>query len=192
MYHKGLSRQIIIDQAIEIIQEEGEENFSLHILASRLGVKTASLYTHIHNLEDVLNEVGLYSIALQKEYEMKYIGDLKGAQAIKALAKGYYEFAINNRSLYKINMNVIHSSDVLMIQGRSLKEPIEKALADFELSQDEVIQWQRILRCIMHGYIDQQDLGFFNMYKADKEEAYNMAIQCFIDGLNTYIQNKKG
>jgi len=43
----GLNKEYIIDQAMEMVEQDGSSAFSLHLLAARLGVKTPSLYKHI-------------------------------------------------------------------------------------------------------------------------------------------------
>ncbi len=47
MFHKGLNKEIIVNAAKELIEQEGVQNFSMRKLADKLEVKTASLYTPI-------------------------------------------------------------------------------------------------------------------------------------------------
>ena len=51
MYHKGLTKGIILQNAIKIIEDTGIKGFTMKLLADTLGVKTASLYKHYDNLD---------------------------------------------------------------------------------------------------------------------------------------------
>ena len=55
-----ISRTAAIQAAIEIIDEEGLENFNLVRLAQRMGVRTPSLYHHFEDRSEVLNAIGRY------------------------------------------------------------------------------------------------------------------------------------
>ncbi len=45
------------------------------------------------------------------------------------------------------------------------------------------MHWQRILRSVMHGFVDHEEAGGFSHFPIDKNESYLMAIQCVADGL---------
>ena len=45
MFHKGLTKEIVVEVAKELIEGTGFGAFSMRALAEKLGVKTASLYT---------------------------------------------------------------------------------------------------------------------------------------------------
>ncbi len=49
MGSKGLTKEIIVQEAVALIEESGQWVISLHELARRLQVKTPSLYNHIAN-----------------------------------------------------------------------------------------------------------------------------------------------
>lgn len=51
---KGITKDEIIKEAKVLIQENGLSVFSLHVLASNLEVKTASLYSHVSGLDEVI------------------------------------------------------------------------------------------------------------------------------------------
>ncbi|MFE1644177.1 TetR/AcrR family transcriptional regulator C-terminal domain-containing protein [Microbacterium sp. P01] len=67
-----LSRDLIVDSALEMIDESGAQGLSMRSLAQRLNVEAMSLYRYVHGKEDLLEGVvallmsGLVS-ALEKE-----------------------------------------------------------------------------------------------------------------------------
>jgi len=52
-----LSRERIVDAALDLIDEVGAETFSVNLLAARLGVRPSSLYNHISGKDDLLAAV---------------------------------------------------------------------------------------------------------------------------------------
>lgn len=52
-----LSRERIVDAALDLIDEVGAETFSVNLLAGRLGVRPSSLYNHIAGKDDLLAAV---------------------------------------------------------------------------------------------------------------------------------------
>ena len=51
MFHKGLNKEIIVDAAKELIEQDGFPAFSMRRLAEKLNIKTASLYAHIESMD---------------------------------------------------------------------------------------------------------------------------------------------
>lgn len=66
-----------------------------------------------------------------------------------------------------------------------LLETVMELLAGYGLSREACAHWQRVLRAILHGFISQEDLGYFYYYKdTELEKSREVAIQCFLNGLH--------
>ena len=69
-----------------------------------------------------------------------------------------------------------------------LLETAIRLLRDYGLSDEECIHWQRVFRATLHGYVSQEDLGYFYYYKdTDLEKSRQLAVQCFLTGLHAEI-----
>ena len=104
MAHKGLSPDAVVKAAVELIEQQGRDAFSMRLLADQLGIKTASLYNHVENMETLLSEVCRYGMCLQKEAEMQAIEGWHGEEAVRFLAETYRSFAKEHRELYWLIM----------------------------------------------------------------------------------------
>ena len=62
MFHKGLNKEIIVDAAKELIEQDGFPAFSMRRLAEKLNIKTASLYAHIESMDALFTEIGLTAL----------------------------------------------------------------------------------------------------------------------------------
>ena len=97
---KGLSAESITVAAAELIEQYGRSGFSMRLLADTMGVKTASLYNHIENMDTLLTEVCRYALRMQEDGELRAIAGKTGREAVWALAWAYRRFAQQHRELY--------------------------------------------------------------------------------------------
>lgn len=186
MAQKGLSKEILIKAAVNVIERYGRNSFSMKLVADELGVKTASLYNHVENMNGLLTGVCNYALRLQRNAEMQAIKDLHRGQAVYALAEAYRRFAKEHRELYWLVMNLAASDNHVLDEAAArITEPIIKMLADYDIDEGEKIHFRRFFRSIVHGYVSEMDAGFFSHYPADTDESFHFAIKCFSDSLDS-------
>lgn len=185
MFHKGLNKEIIVKAAKELIEQEGVQNFSMRKLADKLEIKTASLYTHIQSMEALYTEVGLSALKSQMEELSDAIGEKIRDDAVTILAYSYRKFATEHEELYKIIMQIPTGNDDILKEAAVMTaEPFMKVLNDYQLSQEQKMHWQRILRGMMHGFVSEEKAGYFTHYPVSIDDSYKSAVQCVIDGLH--------
>lgn len=190
MPRKGLNKDAIIDIAIELIEKNGYSNFSMHELAGTLDIKTASLYNHVKNIEEIYSEINCYAVDLLKEVQLSAIEGKQADEAVFALAKAYRMFAKEHPELYKVIMKLPAAQDSRVEENAAqLIDPIMQVLSYYKLNEQQTYHWQRILRSIMHGFISQEAAGFFNHLPVDADTSYQTAVQCFLDGLHAAAKN---
>lgn len=185
MFHKGLNKEIIVNTAKELIEQEGVPAFSMRKLAEMLHVKTASLYAHIESMEVLFTEVGLSALREQKECLLNAIGEQHGDAAITAIAESYRRFAAEHTELYKIIMQMPSGDDAVLKEAAAMTaEPFMRVLADYRLTEAQRMHWQRVLRGLMHGFVSEEQAGYFSHYPVSVEESYQIAVRCVIGGLH--------
>ncbi|WP_303063654.1 TetR/AcrR family transcriptional regulator [Acidaminococcus massiliensis] len=185
MFHKGLNKEIIINTAIELIEQDGFPAFSMRKLAEKLNVKTASLYAHIESMEALFTEIGLAALREQRNCLLNAVGEQHGDVAVTALADGYRHFAAEHAELYKIIMQMPSGDDAILKEAAAMTaEPFMRVLADYELSEEQRMHWQRVLRGLMHGFVSEAQAGYFSHYPLSVEESYEIAVRCMIEGLH--------
>lgn len=184
MPRSGLTKEKIIEAAVILIEQYGTAEFSMRALADSLQIKTASLYNHVENMESLMVEVCARALQLQRDTQMRAITGKSHNEAIFALANAYRVFAREHKELYRLTMNtaVSNSEQISTISG-CIIEPYLQVLQDTSLSDSEKTHWQRVFRGIVHGFVSQEEAGFFSHLPADVEESFHIAIQCYLDGL---------
>ena len=185
MFHKGLNKEIIVDAAKELIEENGFADFSMRKLADGLEVKTASLYTHIESMEALFTEVGLSVLKQQRDCLLEAIGEKHGDSAVTALAESYRRFALDHTELYRLIMQMPSGNDEVLKEAAAMTaEPFMRVLDDYSLSDECKMHCQRMLRAMMHGFVSEELSGYFSHYPVSADESYRLSVACVIDGLH--------
>lgn len=193
MRTKGLTKEVIVEQAIAYIQDTGQAVVSLHEVARRLGVKAPSLYNHIKNTKELQYEIVQYAIEQFVANQKAATQDKKGDEAIRAFAQAYYTFATENKGLYRMIMSIPSEEDDNAKElALPLLNTVVEILKDYGLSDESVAHWQRVFRAILHGFISQEDLGYFYYYDSiDLKKSREIAVQCFLDGLHAALDTNE-
>ena len=184
MAKKGLSRDLIIDTALRLVEERGPMGLSMRELADALDVKAASLYNHISGMDDLMGQVGLRATEMRTRAQLEAIAGKTRGEALFALADTYHAFAMAHESLDKVIMGLQRNlSPVLPQAGELTMKPILQVLDGYALSDDAKIHWQRVLRATMHGFCVHEHMGGFSHSPLPVSDSYHMAIRCIAEGL---------
>lgn len=184
MSRNGLSKEKVVKAAVALIEQSGMAEFSMRALADSLEIKTASLYNHVESMESLFVAVCAHALQMQRDMEMDAIKGKSHSEAIFALADAYRTFAKEHKELYRLIMNTaVSSGDQLSEISQCIVEPFMTVLGHTALSDNEKYHWQRVLRGIIHGFVSQEDAGFFSHLPANVDESFRIAIRCYMDGL---------
>lgn len=186
---KGLTKDLILAEAVACMESTGQPVVSLHEVARRLGVKTPSLYNHIKNTKELRYEIFQYAIGQFVANQRAATANKRKDEAVRAFAEAYHTFAVENKGLYRLIMSIPSEEDDRAKEvAIPLLETVVEILTDYGLTEESVAHWQRVLRAILHGFISEEDLGYFYYYKSiDLKKSRDIAVQCFLDGLHAEI-----
>lgn len=191
MARKGLSKEKVIEAATEFIEEKGYKDFSIRELATRLNIKAASLYNYITSMDELNREVALKAIEELKSLQEAALADKERDEALHALAVAYRDFAHRRPQLYKVIMQLPYmEAQKLLDNGADIIAPVMQALDMYQISAVEKMQYQRILRSVMHGFSDLETAGYFAHFPVDNDQSYHLAIDNIIRNLHA-LENKK-
>ena len=192
MAQKGINRALILAKAIELIEESGKPDISMAEIAAALQIRTPSLYNHVKNVQELYLDV--ISCAADRLYQAQIaaIAGLERDEAITALAAAYRTFVHEHPGLYQIIMtSPSHREAVVQNAGAAAAEPITAVLAQYGLTGDDAIHWHRILRSIIHGFLSQEEAGFFRHSPVSMQDSYQLAIRCFLNALHDELVSRR-
>ena len=178
MARKGLNPEKVIAAAVELVEANGFAKLTLSDLANKLEIKSASVYNHFNNIEEIQCGVGIYAVKALKQALAEATSGKIRKEAIVALANAYRSFYRERPELYKafIALHVVHEPETEQ-HIRNMVEEIFKAMSAYELTEVQRIHWERTLRSTMHGFASYEDAGWFRSLPADLDDSYCLAIR---------------
>ena len=181
MGRKNLNKDKVIEAAAQLVEEKGYAQLSVLELASKLGIKSASIYNYFTNLEEIEQSLGLFAVGrLVEELRQAMVGKTRG-DALMALAKAYVIFARQHPAWYKsfIDSHLVRKQETeKSIQAMVLL--IFEAFATFRMTEEQCVHWGRILRSTMHGFAALEGAGWFSHLPYELETTYFIAIENII------------
>jgi AcrR family transcriptional regulator len=182
----GLSREAVVEAAASLADEEGLEGVTLAKLASRLGVRTPSLYNHVAGLEGLRRELALLGTReLGRRLGRAAVGKTTD-EATFAMGKAYRDFVKERPGLYAATVRSYRISapedpELAAAEGEAL-EVVLAVLASYGLSGEESVHAARGLRSIAHGFATLEVAGGFGM-PLDLDESFRRLLRAFTAGL---------
>lgn len=193
MPRNGLTKEIVINKSIELIEKNKFNNFSIRELAKSLDVKPSSLYNHIKSMDELLGEICHLAILKLNTYQFKAIENVTKDEAFWNLAIAYKTFVKDHPELYNVIINIYKvQNNKDLINALEITAPFIKILDNYPLTKDEKAHWQRIFRALLHGFVSQEEAGYFSHFNINEEDTFKIAINCYIDGLHNFINHKEG
>lgn len=152
---KGLNRQLLVAEAVRMVEEKGYSSFSLRDLAAGLGVKPASLYNHIKGIEDInLGIMETVSTRLINRLNVAIEGKNPDAAFIDS-AVAYRAFAEENRNLYDAFVTIpkTNRAPYLEVAFGSFA-PIRQLIHTYSHTREDLITLEITLVSFLHGNIE--------------------------------------
>ena len=189
----GLSREAVVEAAASLADEEGLEGVTLAELASRLGVRTPSLYNHVAGLEGLRRELALLGTReLGRRLGRAAVGKTTD-EATFAMAQAYRDFVKERPGLYAATVRSYRLSapedpELAAAEGEAL-EVVLAVLASYGLSSEEAAHAARGLRSVAHGFATLEVAGGFGI-PLDLDESFRRLLRAFTAGLREGLAKK--
>ena len=184
MARKGLTKELIINTAMTLVEEEGYNNLSMRNLAKRLDVKAASLYNHIKSTDDLNAEICVKIVDDFFQAQKVAMEGKSPQDAILALANAYRKLAREKQKFYDIVVMLPSAENAVLYEKRkNLFYRVMEAISKFNLTEEQKLFWQRNLRVTIHGFVSLENAGYFTIPGVNNDDTYHSAIMNIIHGL---------
>ncbi|MFF8475367.1 MULTISPECIES: TetR/AcrR family transcriptional regulator [unclassified Streptomyces] len=177
MARAGLTVDRIVVAAAELADEAGFGNVSLSALARRFGVKDASLYSHVRNLNDLRSRLALHAGGELIDRIADAVAGRAGRDALTAFAGAYRAYALEHPGRYaatqiQIDQSLIAGSPAL----RRTAEITYGMLRAYGLAEPDLTDAVRLLRSTFHGYCVLESTGGFGAPR-DVRASWDKAVE---------------
>jgi AcrR family transcriptional regulator len=162
MPRAGLTPDRITAAAADLADEVGFERVSLSALARRFGVRDASLYSHVRNLQDLRTRLALLAGGELIDRIAVAVAGRSGKDALVAFAGAYRAYALTHPGRYaatqiRIDQSLVADSPAL----RRTAEITYGVLHAYGLDEPDLTDAVRLLRATFHGYCVLESTGGF-------------------------------
>ena len=114
---RGLTRDLILDQAVALIEREGPGALSMRRLGSSLGVDAMAIYYHFENREELLSAIG--DRLLESLHELEF--DCDWHEACRRFATALRDVAVARPATFRL-------LGLQPLDTRSALRPVERLL----------------------------------------------------------------
>ncbi|WP_435614587.1 TetR-like C-terminal domain-containing protein [Streptomyces coelicoflavus] len=181
----GLTTGRVVAAAADLADEQGLDGVTVSALARRFGVRDASLYTHVRNLQDLRVRVALLAGGELIEEIAQAVAGRAGKEALAAFAGAYRAYALRHPGRYAATQ--IRVDQALVADSPALRRTAEITygmLRAYGLTEPDLTDAVRLLRATFHGYCALEAAGGFGAPR-DVRASWDKAV----DALHVALEN---
>ncbi|MFI2618424.1 TetR/AcrR family transcriptional regulator [Streptomyces sp. NPDC018584] len=187
MVRAGLTAERVTIAGAELADEVGLERLSMSQVARRLGVKDASLYTHVRGLEDLRGRIALLAADEKTLRIAEATAGRAGKDALVAYANAWREYAHRHPGRYAATQAATRIDPELAAAAPGPRRAVELTygmLRGYGLSEPDLTDAVRLLRSTFHGFVALEAAGGFAHQRAP-QRSWDRAL----DALHTLLEH---
>jgi AcrR family transcriptional regulator len=191
MPRAGLTPDRIVEVAAGLADEVGFDKVTLSSLARHFGVKDASLYSHVRNLQDLRTRLALLAGGEMIDRIAVAVAGRSGKDALAAFAGAYREYALQHPGRYAATQIRVDQS--LVVDSPALRRTAEITygmLRAYGLDEPDLTDAVRLLRATFHGYCALESTGGFGAPR-DVQASWDKAIEALHITLENWPREEK-
>jgi AcrR family transcriptional regulator len=181
---RGLTREQVVEAAADIADRDGLGALSLATLASTLGVRSPSLYSHVDGLAGLRRQLTFHAAGQLTAELAESVEGLEGVAALRAIAERLRSFALRHPGLYGTFLPAPTPEEDPEVAA-ALREPvtvIASVLEGMDVDPATVIPLIRALRASVHGFVDIELGGGFGI-PDDIDDSFTTTIDLVIEAI---------
>ncbi|MFF5922683.1 TetR/AcrR family transcriptional regulator [Streptomyces flavochromogenes] len=187
MARAGLTAEQVTISGAELADEVGLDQVTMARVARRLGVKDASLYTHVRSLEDLRGRIALLAADEKTIRIAEATSGLAGKDALVAFANAWREYAHENPGRYTATQTPIQIDPELAAKALGPRRAVELTygmLRGYGLAEPDLTDAVRLLRSTFHGFVALEAAGGF-AHARSPQQSWIRAL----DALHTLLEH---
>ncbi len=185
MPRQGLTKDIIISEAIVIINQIGYSNLTFVNLAQRLKVKPPAMFKHFKNMDDLKRLLTLRAVNGLKESLQKALVAVSGEKAITSFCHAYRNYARMNSGLYSAMQAVYFKDNEIAAAATHMMSLIISVLNGFDIDEQNYIHLLRLIRSSLHGFVILETDFKFGMSK-NIDDSFQLQIDAIVYMIKSY------
>lgn len=176
MPRAGLTTERVVLAGADLADEVGLECVTVSALARTLGVRTASLYSHIDG-STALQE-GIARLALDELADLaaEAVAGRSGTDALVALASTYRRYAEQHPGRYAATRVRLSPDSPAAPAARRHATLTRSVLRGYPLDEDDTVHAVRLIGSVVHGFTELELSGAFAHSTPPSEESWTRVL----------------
>ncbi|WP_030162395.1 TetR/AcrR family transcriptional regulator [Streptomyces sp. NRRL S-244] len=187
MARAGLTTERVTVAGAELADEVGLDQVTMSQVARRLGVKDASLYTHVRNLAELRGRIALLAADEKTIRIAEATAGRAGKEALVAFANAWREYAHQHPGRYTATQVPTRIDPELAAQAPGPRRAVELTygmLRGYGLAEPDLTDAVRLLRSTFHGFVALEAAGGFG-HERSPQQSWIRAL----DALHTLLEH---
>lgn len=187
MARAGLTAERVTIAGADLADEVGLDRVTMSEVARRLGVKDASLYTHVRNVEDLRGRIALLAADEKTVRIAEATAGRAGKDALVAFANAWREYAHEHPGRYMATQTPIQIDPELAAKAPGPRRAVEltySMLRAYGLAEPDLTDAVRVLRSTFHGFVALEAAGGF-AHQRSPQHTWKRAL----DALHTLLEH---
>jgi AcrR family transcriptional regulator len=181
----GLTARGIVEAGAELADEAGFEQVTISALARRFGVKAASLYSHVRDLDDLKTRIALLALEELADRVAESLAGRSGKDALAGLGNVYRTYAHEHPGRYTAALYRLDTATALSGAGPRHTEMTHAVLRGYPVEESERIHAVRLLGSAFHGFVALERAGGFGHGEPDTDQTWARTI----DALDSLLRH---
>jgi AcrR family transcriptional regulator len=179
---RGLDHTKVIEAAAELADTRGFQNVTLAMVASKLGVRSQSLYAHVDGLEGLRRGLARHGLNLFADAMRDSVMALTGAAALRALCRTSASFAAAHPGLYEANVRAPGDDPNIEAARARVAAPFYAVLSSFGVDGDESLHRHRVIWTSLYGFATARSAGLMS-WPVDPDESFEYLLDTLVADL---------
>lgn len=187
MVRAGLTADRVTRAGAELADEVGLDQVTMSQVARRLGVKDASLYTHVRGLDDLRGRIALLAADEKTIRIAEATAGRSGRDALVAFANAWREYAHAHPGRYTATQTPMEIDPGLLAEAPGPRRAVELTygmLRGYGLAEPDATDAARLLRSTFHGFVALEAAGGL-AHRRSPEQSWVRAL----DALHTLLEH---
>ncbi|MEU9713949.1 TetR/AcrR family transcriptional regulator [Streptomyces sp. NPDC047976] len=194
MVRAGLTADRVTVAGAELADEVGLDRVTMSQVARRLGVKDASLYTHVRGLEDLRGRIALLAADEKTLRIAEATAGRAGKDALVAFADAWREYAHEHPGRYASTQIPIEIDPELAAKAAGPRRAVELTygmLRGYGLAEPDLTDAVRLLRSTFHGFVALEAAGGFG-HERPPQDSWVRALDALHSLLEHWPPSREG
>ncbi|WP_341230630.1 TetR/AcrR family transcriptional regulator [Nocardioides salarius] len=189
MARAGLSLRRLAEAGAELADEEGFAALTPSELARRVGVRTASLYSHVRSAQDLREQVALLALEEMADLLGDALAGRSGRDALVALAGVYRDYARAHPGRYEASRLRMDPTVAATSAGPRHAVLTRAVLRGYGVEGDDQTHGVRLVGSTVHGFVSLELAGGFAHSTPEAQESWERVLDGVDLVLRTWGEN---